>query len=105
MEAREFRDAIKKFDRKGAVVLGISPDSPKAQTSFKQKESLPFTLLCDVDKKVAQAYGVWKEKNMYGKKVMGIERTTFLIDEKGKIQKIFSKVKPAGHADEVLAAL
>lgn len=86
-------------------MLGISPDTPKAQAGFKQKERLPFTLLCDVDKKVAQAYGVWKEKNMYGKKVMGIERTTFLIDEQGNIRKIFSKVKPAGHAAEVLAAL
>lgn len=105
MEAREFRDAIKAFQKKGAVVLGISPDTPKAQASFKQKECLPFTLLCDVEKKAAQAYGVWKEKNMYGKKVMGIERSTFLIDERGKIQKIFSKVKPAGHAAEVLAAL
>jgi len=87
------------------VVLGISPDTPKAQANFKEKEGLNFTLLCDVDKKVAQAYGVWKEKNMYGKKVMGIERTTFLIDEAGKIAKIFAKVKPAGHAAEVLAAL
>jgi peroxiredoxin Q/BCP len=87
------------------VVLGISPDTPKAQAGFKEKECLPFTLLCDVDKKAAQAYGVWKEKNMYGKKVMGIERTTFLIDERGRIGKIFPKVKPAGHAAEVLAAL
>ena len=86
-------------------MVGISPDTPKAQASFKQKESLPFTLLCDVDKKAAQAYGVWKEKNMYGKKVMGIERSTFVIDEHGKIQKMFAKVKPAGHAEEVLAAL
>jgi thioredoxin-dependent peroxiredoxin len=105
MEAREFRDAIKQFDKKGARVIGVSPDTPKTQTSFKQKECLPFTLLCDVDKNVVKAYGVWKEKNMYGKKVMGIERTTFVIDEQGKIQKIFSKVKPAGHAEEVLAAL
>jgi thioredoxin-dependent peroxiredoxin len=86
-------------------VLGISPDSTKAQTSFKEKEHLPFMLLCDVDKKVAQAYGVWKEKNMYGRKVMGIERTTFVIDEQGKIKKIFAKVKAAGHAAQVLAAL
>jgi peroxiredoxin Q/BCP len=105
MEAREFRDAIKQFGKKGAVVLGISPDTPKAQTSFKQKEGLPFTLLCDVDKKAAQAYGVWKEKNMYGRKVMGIERTTFVIDERGRIQKVFPKVKPAGHAAQVLAEL
>ena len=86
-------------------MIGISPDTPKAQASFKQKQGLPFTLLCDVDKKAAQAYGVWKEKNMYGKMVMGIERTTFVLDEHGKIKKIFPKVKPAGHAAEVLAAL
>ena len=86
-------------------MLGISPDTPKAQASFKQKERLNFTLLCDVDKAVANAYGVWKEKNMYGKQVMGIERTTFLIDEQGRIAKIFPKVKPAGHAAEVLDAL
>jgi thioredoxin-dependent peroxiredoxin len=105
VEACEFRDTFKKFEKKGAVVLGISKDAPKAQTTFKTNQGLPYTLLCDVDKTVVAAYGVWKEKNMYGKKVMGIERTTFIIDEQGKIQKIFSKVKPAGHAEEVLAAL
>ncbi len=105
VEACEFRDTFKKFEKKGVVVLGISKDTAKAQTTFKQNQRLPFTLLCDVDKKAVQDYGVWKEKNMYGKKVMGIERTTFVIDEAGRIQKIFSKVKPAGHAEEVLAAL
>jgi peroxiredoxin Q/BCP len=105
VEACEFRDTFKKFEKKGVVVLGISKDTPKAQTTFKVNQKLPYTLLCDVDKKVVEAYGVWKEKNMYGKKVMGIERTTFVIDEKGKIQKVYSKVKPAGHAEEVLAAL
>ncbi|HUE00745.1 MAG TPA: thioredoxin-dependent thiol peroxidase [Bryobacteraceae bacterium] len=105
VEACEFRDTFKKFEKKDVVVLGISKDTPKAQTTFKQNQHLPYTLLCDVDKKIAEAYGVWKEKNMYGKKVMGVERTTFIIDEHGKIQKIFSKVKPAGHAEEVLAAL
>ena len=105
VEACEFRDDIRQFATKGAVVLGISPDTPKAQTSFKEKQNLPFTLLCDVDKSVAQAYGVWKEKNMYGKKVMGVERTTFVIDEDGKIAKIFPKVKPAGHAAKVLSVL
>jgi peroxiredoxin Q/BCP len=105
VEACEFRDIYKKFEKKGVVVLGISKDTPKAQTTFKVNQKLPYTLLCDVDKKVVEAYGVWKEKNMYGKKVMGVERTTFLIDEHGKIQKIFAKVKPAGHAEEVLAAL
>ena len=105
IEACEFRDDYKQFGKQGVLVLGISPDSPKAQTAFKENQRLPFTLLCDVDHKVAEAYGVWKEKNMYGKKVMGIERTTFVIDENGKIAKIYPKVKPAGHAAEVLAAL
>lgn len=105
IEACEFRDEFKQFGKKGAVVLGISTDTPKAQTSFKEKQNLPYTLLCDVDKTVVQAYGVWKEKNMYGKKVMGVERTSFIIDENGRIAKIFQKVKPLGHAAEVLAAL
>jgi peroxiredoxin Q/BCP len=105
VEACEFRDSIKKFDKKDVIVLGISPDTPKAQTGFKKKQNLPFTLLCDTDKSVAQAYGVLKEKNMYGKKVMGIERTTFIIGEDGSIRKIFPKVKPEGHAAQVLAAL
>ena len=85
-------------------MLGISPDTPAAQARFRAKHELPFTLLCDVDKKVAVAYDVLKEKNMYGKKVMGIARTTFLIGEDGRIEKIFSNVKPAGHAAEVLSA-
>ena len=105
VEACEFRDSIRKFDKKDVTILGISPDTPKAQAGFKTKQDLPFTLLCDTDKSVAKAYGVFKEKTMYGKKVMGIERTTFLIDENGRIQKIFSKVKPQGHAAQVLAAL
>lgn len=105
VEACEFRDAIRKFHSRGVTVLGISPDTPKAQSGFKSKQKLPFTLLCDTDKAVAQAYGVLKEKNMYGKKVMGIERTTFLIDENGRIEKIFAKVKPEGHAEQVLRAL
>ena len=105
IEACEFRDEFKQFGKKGAVVLGISTDTPKAQSSFKEKQNLPYTLLCDVDKTVVQAYGVWKEKNMYGKKVMGVERTSFIIDENGRIAKIFQKVKPLGHAAEVLAAL
>jgi len=86
-------------------VLGISPDSPKAQKSFKEKYDLPFTLLSDPDKKVAEAFDVVKEKNMYGKKVMGIERTTFLIDGQGRLAHLFPKVKAEGHAEEVLAEL
>jgi len=87
------------------VVLGISPDSPKAQKSFKERYELPFTLLSDPDKKVAKAFDVLKEKNMYGKKVMGIERTTFLIDAQGRLAHVFPKVKAEGHAEEVLAEL
>ena len=105
VEAKEFSDAYQQIAAKGADVVGISPDTPKAQTKFKEKFGLGFTLLCDVDKEVANAYGVVKEKNMYGKKVMGIERTTFVIDEKGRIAKIFPKVKPEGHAEAVLSVL
>jgi peroxiredoxin Q/BCP len=105
IEAKEFNDAYQKIAKKGADVFGISPDTPKAQTKFKEKFDLGFTLLCDVDKVVANAYGVVKEKNMYGKKVMGIERTTFVIGADGKIEKIFHKVKPEGHAEAVLAVL
>ena len=105
VESCEFRDAVKPIGKKDAVILGISPDTAKAQTSFKTKYDLPFDLLCDVDHAGAEAYGVWKEKSMYGRKYMGIERTTFLIGKDAKIQKIFSKVKPKGHAEEVLAAL
>jgi thioredoxin-dependent peroxiredoxin len=104
-EACEFRDASPAFSRSGAVILGISPDRPAAQQKFKANYDLPFTLLCDVDKAVAQTYGVWKEKSMYGKKVMGIERTTFLIGGDGRILKIFPKVKAKGHAAQVLSAL
>ncbi len=87
------------------MVLGISPDTPSAQKNFKEKYDLPFTLLSDPDKKVAKQFDVLKEKNMYGKKVMGIERTTFLIGPDGRIRKVFPKVKPEGHAAEVLAAI
>ena len=87
------------------MLLGISPDTSKAQKKFADKESLPFPLLADADKKVAVAYGVLQEKNMYGKKVMGIARTTFIIGPEGKIEHIFEKVKPDGHAEEVLKYL
>ena len=105
VEACEFRDGIKAFAKKGAAVVGVSPDKPAAQAKFKEKYDLPFTLLADEDKAAAEAYGVWKEKNMYGKKVMGIERTTFVIGPDGKIEKIYGKVKAQGHAAEVLEAL
>lgn len=84
------------------MLLGISPDTPKAQKKFQEQERLPFTLLADADKKVAEAFGVVKEKNMYGKKVMGVTRTTFIIGPDGKIKHIFEKVKPDDHAEEVL---
>jgi thioredoxin-dependent peroxiredoxin len=87
------------------VLLGISADTPQAQKKFAEKYDLPFTLLADPDKKVAGAFGVMKEKNMYGKKVWGVARTTFIIGPDGKIQHIFEKVKPEGHAEEVLAYL
>jgi peroxiredoxin Q/BCP len=105
VEACEFRDSSKKIAKKGALIVGISPDTVKAQAKFKTKFDLPFILLADADRKVAEAYGVVKEKNMYGKKVMGVARTTFIIGPDGKIAKIFDKVKPEGHADEVLEKL
>ena len=105
VEACEFRDGIQAFAKKGAAVVGVSPDKPSAQASFKAKFDLPFTLLADEDRAAAQAYGVWKEKNMYGKKVMGIERSTFVIGPEGRIEKIYAKVKAKGHAAEVLAGL
>lgn len=105
VEACEFRDEIKAFAKKGAAVVGVSPDKPGAQAKFKEKYDLPFTLLADEEKAAAQAYGVWKEKNMYGKKVMGIARTTFVIGPDGKIEKIYEAVKAKGHAAQVLGDL
>ena len=86
-------------------MLGISADTPSAQLKFKQEHNLPYTLLADTEKEVANAFGVIKEKNMYGKMVKGIARTTFLIDGSGKIARVFENVKPEGHAEEVLAAI
>ena len=105
IEACGFRDAYKQIQKAGAAVLGVSADTPSAQKKFKDKYDLPFTLLADVDKKIANLYGVLKEKNMYGKKVMGIERTTFVIDPEGHIARVFPKVKAEGHAEEVAKAL
>ncbi len=104
-EACEFRDTSKKFTKANTVIVGVSPDPAKAQAKFKDKFDLPFTLLADVEHKAAEAYGVWKEKSMYGKKYMGVERTTFVIGPDGRIKKIFPKVKVEGHAEEVLAAI
>jgi len=105
IEACEFRDSYKKMQKSGAILLGISPDTSKAQDKFAKKLDLPFTLLADADKKVAIAYETLKEKNMYGKKVMGVARMTFIIGPDGKIIHIFDKVKPEGHAEEVLEYL
>ena len=104
-EACAFRDGIDEIKSRGAVVLGISTDSVESHQKFKSKFDLNFPLLSDADKAVAQAYGTWKEKSMYGKKYMGIERTTFIIDELGKISHIFPKVKVDEHYDQVLDAL
>jgi peroxiredoxin Q/BCP len=102
IEACSFRDSFKRVEKIGAVVLGVSPDAAKDQKKFADKFDLPFTLVEDDDKKICNAYGVIQEKNMYGKKVMGVARTTFIIGPDGKIKHIFSKVKPEGHAEQVL---
>ncbi|MBV8708679.1 MAG: thioredoxin-dependent thiol peroxidase [Acidobacteriaceae bacterium] len=104
-EACSFRDASEKFTAQNTVIVGISPDQSEAQAAFKGKFNLPFTLLADSEHKAAELYGVWKEKNMYGRKSMGVERTTFVINSDGIIKKIFPKVKVEGHTDEVLAVL
>jgi len=104
-EACGFRDGIDEIQRKGAVVLGVSTDSVESHKKFKSKYSLNFPLLADTDRKIVEAYETWKEKSMYGRKYMGIERTTFIIDENGKISHIFPQVKVGQHYDEVLEAL
>jgi peroxiredoxin Q/BCP len=104
-EACGFRDAKAKLAKAGAVVLGVSPDGPESHATFRTKYKLPFTLLCDPDHVVAEKFGAWREKNMYGKKSMGIARSTFLIDAAGRVAKVFKAVKPDVHADQVLAAL
>jgi len=105
VEACGFRDEWKRIEKAGAVVLGVSPDSVESHQKFVTKFKLPFTLLADTEKDVVQKYGVWVEKSMYGKKYMGVARSTFVIDKAGVIKKIFEKVKPEGHADEVIEAL
>ncbi len=104
-EACSFRDNLARVTTKGAVVLGVSRDDTGSHVKFKQKYHLNFPLLSDDGGTVTERYGVWKEKNLYGRKSMGIERTTFLIDEGGRIARIWPKVKVEGHTDEVLAAL
>jgi peroxiredoxin Q/BCP len=104
-QACGFRDAWSEVKASGAKLYGVSPDGVKSHQKFRDKYNLPFPLLADEDHAVAEAYGVWGEKSMYGRKYMGILRTTFIIDEKGRIARVFEKVKPAGHAAEVLSAL
>lgn len=104
-EACDFRDNFARIKRTGAVVIGVSPDSERSHQKFKTKYELPFTLVADADKTVVTAYGVWQEKSMYGRKYMGVVRTTFIVNEQGVITHVFEKVKVKGHVDEVLEAL
>jgi peroxiredoxin Q/BCP len=104
-EATEFRDLMKEFEKEDIVILGVSKDSVKSHQNFKQKHDLPFILLSDPEGKVLDLYGVWKEKSLYGRTFMGTERTTFLIDEKRIITKIYRKVKAKGHAQACLLDL
>jgi peroxiredoxin Q/BCP len=105
LEAREFSAIARKFERAGAQLIGISPDSPKRHVNFKCKHELDLRLVSDQDKTAAMAYGVWVEKTMYGKTFMGVERSTFLISPTGRLLRSWRKVKPEGHAAEVLAAV
>jgi thioredoxin-dependent peroxiredoxin len=104
-EACDFRDGFTNYQQAGTTILGISPDSAESHAKFVKKFDLPFTLLADDDKKVCEAYGVWKEKSMYGKRYMGVERTTFVIDAGGIVRRVFSKVKVDGHSSAVLDAI
>jgi thioredoxin-dependent peroxiredoxin len=104
-EACEFRDLVPRFDDSKAVIIGVSPDSVASHKKFKAKYELTFPLVADTEKVVCQAYDVWKEKSMYGKKYMGVERTTFVIAADGTIAQVFNKVKPAGHAAQVMEAV
>jgi len=104
-EACGFRDAFPNFRKIDAAVIGISRDSVASHDKFKKKYELSFALAADIEGKVTEKYGVWVEKSMYGRKYMGIERATFLVDEKGVVRKVWHKVKVPGHVDEVLAAV
>ena len=104
-QACGIRDVYGEFERAGAVVLGVSPDDEGSHVKFKSKYDLPFTLLADTDHAVAEEYGVWNEKTYLGKKYWGVSRSTFVIDADGNVKKVMRKVKPATHADDVLAAL
>jgi peroxiredoxin Q/BCP len=104
-EAKEFRDAAKEFEKENAVILGVSKDSIESHLRFKRKHSLPFTLLSDPEGRVLDLYGVWKKKSLYGRTFMGTERTTFLINEDGVVEKVYRKVKAKGHAGMCLLDL
>ncbi len=104
-ESCDFRDNFARIQAKGAVVFGVSPDSIASHEKFRSKYDLPFDLLSDESHEMLETYDVWKEKNMYGRKFMGVERTTVLIDSDGIIRRIWPKVKVKGHVDDVLAAL
>jgi peroxiredoxin Q/BCP len=104
-QACGIRDAYGEFEQAGAVVLGVSPDSESSHVKFKEKFGLPFTLLADADHAVAEKYGVWGEKTFAGKTYLGVQRSTFVIDADGNVKKVMHDVKPASHADDVLAAL
>ncbi len=104
-EACEFRDAYDEFRRRGLEILGVSPDTEASHLKFKTKHELPFTLLADPDHEVAERYGVWIEKTMYGKKRMGIKRSTFVIDAEGNEAKAMLGIRPAGHAAQVLESV
>ena len=105
VEACGLRDSFKDIKKHGAVILGVSPDSAKSHEKFISKFQLPFSLLADEDKKICQDYGVWVEKSMYGKKYMGVARTTFIIGKNGQIAQVFEKVKPEGHDLEIIEFL
>jgi len=104
-QACGIRDVYGEFERAGAVVLGVSPDDERSHVKFKKKYDLPFTLLADTDHTVAEEFGVWGEKSFAGRKYMGVNRSTFVIDADGNVKKVMHDVKPATHADDVLAAL
>jgi thioredoxin-dependent peroxiredoxin len=104
-QACGIRDSYEDFEKNGAVVLGVSPDEESSHVKFKQKYGLPFTLLADPEHEVADEYGVWGERKYMGKTYWGVERSTFLIDENGRVSKVMRRVKPDTHADQVLAAL
>lgn len=104
-EACGFRDLFPHFDAAGALVLGVSPDTVRSHARFRAKYALPFTLLADPDHVVAEAYGVWQEKQLYGRWFMGVVRTTFVLDRAGRVAHVFERVRPAGHSEAVAAAL